>query len=206
MKILKCMVIAGLISLITGSFLAGDSQLEKGRGLCSPRWLYLSKGTDADVSRAALRTLFPDSGSALVIEESTRSRPLRASWVSAELHDIPLDALDELVKSYLERNQEVAQFQAGLLPEGAQVVAAQEIEKMFADDMETGWKQFRQRYGDTAILVSLSLPGYALDRQSALIHVRRSRGPLAGESSILILRRVAQGDWQVVAEAQVAAS
>lgn len=159
---------------------------------------------DREVSRAVIAALFPGFGSSLVVEQETRPRVLQADWVSAELHGIPAETLAQMIESYLQRNKRRSAIPLEVLPKGAQLMALAEVEELAATDMESGWRKFHQRYGEAAIRVSLSIPGYSPGTDTALVYSTQSRGPLTGESVVIVLQKAANGTWKVVAQAQVA--
>lgn len=159
---------------------------------------------DARISLAVLDGLFPGHGSLLVVEQETQPRKLQMDRVRAKLHGVSAEVLGQMIDNYLQRNKERASIPRLAIPEDAQFISPEEIEQLAAGEMGSWWKQFQHRFGAAATRVTLSLPGYSPSCDTALVFLTHSRGPLAGESSVVVLQKAASGSWKIVAQAQVA--
>jgi hypothetical protein len=73
------------------------------------------------------------------------------------------------------------------------IVTRNTLNKIF---VHGGWTGFYKKYPQTNGMISLSLPGYASDRNTALVYITWRSGGLAGAGLLILLERKT-GQWSV---------
>ena len=75
-------------------------------------------------------------------------------------------------------------------------LSGEKLDELFRDGAIGGWAEFEREYPKASGLVSLSIPGYSADRNAAVVYWSWSRGVLASDGYVSLLRRRAEG-WDV---------
>lgn len=154
---------------------------------------------DVSVLRATLASLMRDHQKYFVMASQPRGLAFEREWLASHLvaagKQEALPHLDQLLADYEARSSK------GELPKdlgslNIKVVDAQFLTRMFSGDVLGGWKRFWAEFPDAAALLDVSLPGYSPDQEWAVVCYSVSRGSLAVEVWIALLRRQA-GAWHV---------
>jgi len=163
------------------------------------------------VLREILSTSRPQFGSrpVVILEETVGFSPntLYGEYCRMRLGEVlPPATGDALLVSLRELNPSPSTLDGIELPEqGVVLVQPQELRELFSRDVLTNWERFGERFGEGALLVTLSLPGFSPDGEWALVRVFSGSGPLETDEEFFILRLV-QGEWTVAHRLHLLAS
>jgi hypothetical protein len=70
------------------------------------------------------------------------------------------------------------------------------------DETQHYWEAFRKRYGESAVLIGLSAPGFSDDRKQALIYYEAAFDYLGAWGCYCLLKRDGE-HWEIVDESGV---
>lgn len=167
----------------------------------------VADSTDVAVFAAILASEAPAPPRAAYVEDETDSSPLKAMLSDRGTPDRAVTPA--LLASLRARNTRPAAIPSSLARRGVRLVSHAEVKAAFRETwwdelklrlfgVDTGWwEDFYKRYPDADGITTFSLPGYSQDRASAVVYCAHSSGGLAGEGSLVLLRRV-DGTWKVV--------
>lgn len=107
----------------------------------------------------------------------------------------------ELAANLIAKNRNPAVFTPAKFPPQFPVhtLSAAEVEAMFRDGPDSGWKRFYQERKRGSCIVSASLPAFNKERTKAVMMIWQQRGPLDGEGGFVIAHRIG-GSWRAFRE------
>lgn len=155
---------------------------------------------DRAVLQAALSPLAAHYGMKYLVVASQPRRPvIERDWLAAQFMAAgkkeAASRLDQLLTSYEGRNLK-EHLPTDWGTPNIKVIEAQSLTSMFSGDVLGGWRRFWAEFPGAAALLDLSLPGYSIDQSWALVCYTLSRGSLASEVWVALLRRE-EGSWKV---------
>ena len=78
------------------------------------------------------------------------------------------------------------------------LVSHSDLRRIFhRDDPADGWREFRNRFSEDAVLLSFSRVAFDKGRKVAMVHVSRAAGSMAAHGTLYLLRRDGKA-WRIV--------
>ena len=160
----------------------------------------IAAGDSSDDDAAVLKAVLArDCEGQYLLVEAESARPFGSD--SRIIRRIPRSTRE----SFKSRNQVSQHLPLRDVCLGASVVSRLEVEAAFkppedsrAWDLDSGWRTLFQSFPGSTSLVSMSFPGYSNDGDVAVVYLSIGRGSLAGNGSLVVLKRKHR-QWLVVA-------
>lgn len=107
----------------------------------------------------------------------------------------------ELAENLIAMNRNSSAFTPANFPPQfpVHIFSVAEVEEMFRDGPDSGWKRFYQERKRGSCIVSASLPAFNKERTKAVMMIWQQRGPLDGEGGFVIAHRIG-GSWRAFRE------
>lgn len=156
---------------------------------------------DREVWQAALRWVDSTATGPLGLVVETSGIDLSSEWNSTDdFRFLGQNRIERvipkgLMQNFLQRNHGSTSITGLRREKSFHWFHQVELEHLFSEGSGVGWEKLREDLGVFEI-VTLSLPGYGSDHQSALLYLFRSRGALAGDGYFLYLN-IDHKEWCV---------
>jgi hypothetical protein len=159
----------------------------------------VARNQDSEVIGAFLETLNASlHDKCVILAKETHAPAIEREWITNQIRASNANVqgyIDNLLESYRRRNSGDHSVPTSLNSPRVRVVSTDELRRL-AVEAVGGRERLSERFPDAAVVADVSLPGYSRDRSWAILVVFVTRGPFAGEQSVVILHRRG-GRWEV---------
>jgi len=164
----------------------------------APLWAQVVSGTASHDVRCTLSEeeikVFGDAlrggKSPTVLVTKTTTRNVDVDYVNLQLATRGRGIPAEVRADFKEQNKSSCLIEPFAGVENLRFISESERDRLF----QTGWSEFRKKYGNNASLVYLSRVGFSADKTLALLHVSSGIGPMAAGGTLYLLEKK-KGKW-----------
>lgn len=133
--------------------------------------------------------------SVYVIRDATDTEDAKSDDTHIGTNSSALDT--EMLRNFKQVNQQTSLLQPRFPIQTRYILASQEqLNSLFGQDLDTGWKNFDSAYPEARGYYSLSRVGFNRDMTQALVSYGNPRAALDGSGCYVVLNRV-DGQWSI---------